>query len=151
MGDSDNAAEANDPFDLDRFVEAQAENFRQALSEIESGRKESHWMWYVFPQFVGLGMSSMSRRFSIKSADEARAYLKHPVLGPRLVRCCVALMGLEGKTAGQIFGPPDDMKLRSCATLFARVSPAGSVFEKVLEKYFGGEPDPVTLRLMESS
>ena len=141
---------SDDPFNLNRFVEAQADDYRQALSEIERGRKESHWMWYIFPQFDGLGMSPTSRHYSIKSLDEARAYLKHPELGPRLVRCCVALLNLEGKTAHQIFGSPDDMKLHSCATLFARVSPEGSVFKKVLEKYFNGEPDQATLRLIEN-
>jgi len=137
-----------DPHDLARFVSAQAEDYTTALAEIRAGRKESHWMWYIFPQFAGLGFSAMSKRYAIRSAEEARAYLAHPLLGPRLVRCCVAVMEIEGRSAHNIFGSPDDMKLRSSMTLFASVSPAGSVFEQVLEKYFGGEADPQTLRLM---
>ena|SRR5579859_5485603 len=142
-------AESDDPYDLARFVEAQEEDYRQALAEIRSGRKESHWMWYIFPQFAGLGFSAMSQRFAIRSLEEAKAYLKHQVLGPRLVRCCVALLEIEGKSAHEIFFSPDDMKLRSCATLFAKVSPAGSVFEQVLVKYFGGKPDEATVALIE--
>jgi len=138
----------DDPFDLARFVEAQEEDYREALEEIRSGRKRSHWMWYIFPQFNGLGFSEMSRRYAIQSLDEAKAYLQHPVLGPRLVRCFAALLELEGQSASAIFGSPDDMKLRSSATLFANVSPTGSVFEKALEMYFEGEPDPSTLELI---
>src|SRR5579862_2612709 len=100
----------DDPHLLDRFVRAQEDDYRQALSEIRGGRKHSHWMWYIFPQFEGLGFSEMSRRFSIKSSEEARAYLAHPVLGPRLVRCFVAALEIEGKSAREIFGSPDDMK-----------------------------------------
>jgi uncharacterized protein (DUF1810 family) len=139
---------SDDPFDLARFVEAQEEDYWQALSEIRAGRKQSHWMWYIFPQFAGLGFSPASQRYSIKSLDEARAYLQHPELGQRLVRCFVALLELEGRSAHEIFGSPDDMKLRSCATLFGKVSPPGSVFERVLDKYFGGKPDVATIRLI---
>ncbi len=139
---------ADDPFHLDRFVRAQEEDYHQAISEIRAGRKRSHWMWYIFPQFQGLGFSPTSQMYSIKSLDEARAYLQHPDLGPRLVRCFVTLLELEGKSAREIFGSPDNMKLRSCATLFAHVSPRGSVFEKVLEKYFGGVADDATVRLI---
>ncbi len=139
------------PYDLARFVSAQAYNYEQALSEIRNGRKRSHWMWYVFPQLHGLGSSPTSRRYAIKSAAEAEAYLRHPVLGPRLVECCEAAVGIEGRSALDVFGAPDDMKLRSCATLFATVSAPGSVFERVLDRYFGGERDARTLRLLESA
>jgi uncharacterized protein (DUF1810 family) len=138
----------NDPYDLSRFVEAQAGSYDQALSEIRTGRKRSHWMWYVFPQFDGLGSSSMARRYAIRSLAEAEAYLRHPVLGPRLVTCCEAVAGVDARSAHEIFGSPDDMKLRSCATLFARVSTPGSVFERLLRKYFEGVPDERTIRLV---
>jgi uncharacterized protein (DUF1810 family) len=137
-----------DPHDLDRFVEPQAADFDRALAEIRSGRKRSHWMWYVFPQFAGLGASSTSRLYAIKSREEAEAYLAHPVLGPRLVACFEATLGVEGRSAHDIFGSPDDMKLRSSATLFAAVSPPGSVFERVLDKFYKGRPDERTLDLM---
>ncbi len=140
---------APDPYDLNRFLRAQEGDYATALSEVRSGRKRSHWMWYIFPQLEGLGFSLTSRRYSIKSLDEAKAYLAHPVLGPRLMECADAVLSVEGRSAQQIFGSPDDMKLRSCATLFARVSPAGSVFERLLDKYFDGERDPTTIRLVE--
>jgi uncharacterized protein (DUF1810 family) len=137
-----------DPYDLARFVEAQAHGYAEALAEIRSGQKQSHWMWYIFPQFDGLGFSPASRLYSIKSVEEATAYLRHPVLGPRLVECAQAVLSVEGRSALEVFGSPDNAKLRSCATLFARVSPAGSVFEHVLDRYFGGEQDEKTLQLM---
>jgi uncharacterized protein (DUF1810 family) len=139
---------AADPHDLARFVEAQKHDYAQALSEIRRGQKRSHWMWYVFPQFDGLGFSSTSRRYSIKSVAEAEAYLRHPILGPRLLESARATLGVEGRSALEVFGSPDDMKLRSCATLFASISPAGSVFEQILNRYFGGEPDDTTLQLL---
>jgi uncharacterized protein (DUF1810 family) len=139
---------ADDAHDLSRFVNAQEGDYAQALSEIKGGRKRSHWMWYIFPQFDGLGQSSMSRRYAIKSSAEAQAYLNHPLLGPRLREICEAVVAVQGRTAHDIFGFPDDMKLRSCATLFAQVSPPGSVFEQLLEKYFGGERDDKTVRLL---
>ena len=141
----------NDPYDLGRFLQAQARDYERALSEIRAGRKRSHWMWYIFPQLDGLGSSPTARRYAIKSAAEAEAYLKHPVLGPRLVECCEAVISVPGRSAYDIFGSPDDMKLRSCATLFARVSRAGSVFEALLGKYFEGAPDPRTLQLMDTA
>ncbi len=140
-----------DPHDLNRFLRAQARDYAIALSELKSGRKRSHWMWYIFPQFEGLGFSMTSRRYAIKSLAEARAYLEHPVLGPRLIECAEAVLGVEGRSAHQIFGSPDDMKLKSCATLFARVSPAGSVFERLLDKHFAGERDPKTIGLLQSA
>jgi uncharacterized protein (DUF1810 family) len=151
-----------DPYGLARFVEAQAgapvarslrdgveaRDYEQALSEIRSGRKQSHWMWYIFPQVDGLGVSSTSRRYAIKSVAEAEAYLRHPLLGPRLLESAQATVDVKGRSAFEVFGTPDDMKLQSCATLFASVSPAGSVFHQVLDRYFGGEPDDRTLGLL---
>ena len=141
---------ADDPFDLNRFVAAQADDYGQALSEIRAGRKRSHWMWYIFPQLDGLGSSSTARFYAIKNRDEARAYLDHPVLGPRLRECAEAAVADQGRTATEVFGTPDDLKLRSSATLFAAVSPPGSVFERVLARYYDGEPDERTLRLLGS-
>jgi uncharacterized protein (DUF1810 family) len=140
-----------DPFQLGRFVEAQEGVYAQALKELHAGRKESHWMWFIFPQFRGLGLSAMSVRFAIGSMEEARAYLEHPVLGARLVECCTALVLLAGSDARTVMGSPDDLKLRSSATLFARVAGAGSVFEKVLGKYFGGAEDARTVEMMEGA
>ena len=140
----------NDPYDLERFVRAQKDAYELALSEIVAGRKRSHWMWYIFPQIEGLGSSAMSRRYAIKSQAEARAYLDHALLGPRLLACVEALLNLEGRSVEQVFGFPDDRKLRSCATLFATVSPSGSVFHRLLEQYFHGEHDPATLRRLAS-
>jgi uncharacterized protein (DUF1810 family) len=139
-----------DPYDLDRFVEAQAGGVHErVLGELRGGRKRSHWMWYVFPQLTALGSSAMAQRYGIASLDEARAYLAHPVLGPRLVHCTEALLQLEdGVTAAQVMGYPDDMKLRSCATLFAQVSPPGSVFERALDRYFDGKSDERTLDVL---
>jgi uncharacterized protein (DUF1810 family) len=136
------------PHDLERFVRAQERTCETALAEIRSGRKRSHWMWYVFPQIAGLGSSEMSRRYAIRSLAEARAYLEHPLLGPRLIECFEAALGVAGRTAHEIFGSPDDLKFRSCATLFACVAPPGSVFQKALDKYFGGEGDPRTLEIL---
>jgi uncharacterized protein (DUF1810 family) len=138
---SDNA----DPFDLNRFVRAQEPDYKHALEEIAAGRKRSHWMWYIFPQFAGLGLSSTSRHYAIGSLDEARAYLAHPILGPRLVECAEAALTVKGRSAHDIFGSPDDLKLRSSVTLFALVSSENSVFHRVLEKYFEGKRDQRTL------
>src|SRR5579862_6722215 len=132
------SSDANDPYDLSRFVQAQKDDYARALAEIRRGQKRSHWMWYVFPQFEGLGHSSTSKRYSIKSKAEAEGYLRHLVLGPRLLECCEAALSIEGRSAHEIFGSPDDLKLRSCVTLFAHISPADSVFERVLDKYFHG-------------
>jgi len=144
-------AAEHDPHDFERFVLAQRDDFPQALAEIRAGCKQSHWMWYIFPQFDGLGLSSMSRRYAIKSAAEARAYLRHPLLGPRLTECCEAAVAVDGRSAAEVFGSPDDMKLRSCATLFAAVSPPGSVFEQVLDRFFHGARDEQTVRLLGSA
>jgi uncharacterized protein (DUF1810 family) len=151
MAHADEPESTGNRYDLDRFITAQAGDYERALSELRSGRKRSHWMWYIFPQFDGLGFSSTSKRYAIKSIAEARAYLSHPILGPRLRECAEAVLGVEGRSAHEIFGTPDDMKLRSCATLFARVSPAGSVYERLVDKYFHAEPDGLTIRLLEAA
>jgi len=140
----------SDPYDLERFVNAQAPIYDRALAEITRGRKQSHWMWFVFPQFAGLGFSDMSRRFAIATLAEARAYLAHPLLGARLTECAEAVLNVKDASALAIFGSPDDMKLRSSATLFAAVSPPGSVFHRLLDAYFGGMEDRETMRLIES-
>ncbi len=139
---------AADPFNLHRFIGAQQGIYDLVLAEIRSGRKESHWMWYIFPQYDGLGTSAMAQRYAIKSLAEAEAYLGHPLLGPRLVECAEAVLAISGRSASEVFGYPDDMKLRSCATLFAVVSPAGSVFHRLLDKYFAGERDERTMQLL---
>jgi uncharacterized protein (DUF1810 family) len=141
---------SSDPYDLDRFVRAQAADYDQALSELRDGRKRTHWMWYIFPQMEGLGLSPMSRQFAIRSAAEARAYLDHPVLGPRLQECATVVYGISGRTALGIFGAPDDMKLRSSATLFANVS-GGGIFEQIIQKYFDGHHDEKTLQALGST
>jgi uncharacterized protein (DUF1810 family) len=141
-------AHGGDPHDLGRFVQAQESDYARALAEIRAGHKRSHWMWYIFPQYDGLGFSPTSRHYSIKSVAEAQAYLAHPVLGPRLTECAEAALRVEGRSALAVFGSPDDMKLRSCATLFAHVSPPGSVFEQLLGKYFASQRDDRTLTLI---
>ncbi len=139
-----------DPHNLSRFVWAQDkhDSYATALAELRAGRKRTHWMWFVFPQLAGLGKTGNAKTFAITSQTEARAYLRHPVLGPRLAECADALLRLEGKSANSILGRPDDMKLRSCATLFSLVSEPGSVFHQVLDKYYDGQPDDVTLQLL---
>jgi uncharacterized protein (DUF1810 family) len=144
-------AGSGDPYDLGRFLQAQEDDYEQALAEIASGRKRTHWMWYIFPQIDGLAFSSTSRRYAIKSLDEARAYLEHPILGPRLLECAEAVVGLEGLSAREIFGSPDDLKLRSCATLFACASPSGSVFDRILTKYYQAQRDDKTLQVLGTS
>ncbi len=139
----------NDPHDLRRFVDAQAPAYASARSELAAGRKMSHWMWYVFPQLQGLGSSAASRRFGISSLEEARAYLAHPVLGPRLIECTRLVTAVEGRPVREIFGTPDDMKFRSCMTLFTQASGHAEVFEAALQKYYGGVPDERTLELLE--
>jgi uncharacterized protein (DUF1810 family) len=146
--DARDPGDTGDPYDLNRFVQAQKLDYDEALLEIKRGRKTSHWMWYIFPQVDGLGSSPTSRFYSIKNLAEAAAYLAHPILGPRLAECAEAVLAVEGRSATEIFGSPDDLKLRSCATLFARVSPPGSVFQRVLDKVFQGQPDRKTLALL---
>ena len=133
----------DDPHDLQRFVDAQAGVFDQALAELSAGAKRSHWMWFVFPQIAGLGQSPTSVRFAIASLDEAAAYLAHPILGPRVRECAALALAVEG-TARRIFGPVDEMKFRSSMTLFARAAPDDDVFQHSIDKYFAGRPDPAT-------
>ena len=141
----------SDAAGLERFVAAQAGIYATALAEIRAGRKQTHWMWFVFPQWAGLGSSATAQKYAIQDLAEAEAYLRHPVLGTRLKECAEAALSVEGRTAHDIFGWPDDLKLRSCATLFARVSLPGSAFARLLEKYYGGQPDPRTLALLEAT
>jgi uncharacterized protein (DUF1810 family) len=137
----------DDPYDLERFVAAQSGGvYERALAELRRGSKTGHWMWFIFPQIAGLGFSAMSQRYAIASLDEARAYLAHPLLGPRLRECARAVAGAEGKTAEQIFGSIDAIKLRSSMTLFHRADPAEPVFTAVLQRYFEGVTDDETDR-----
>jgi len=145
---SSDAQGADDPYDLRRFVRAQEADYPRALSEIKDGRKRTHWMWYIFPQFDGLAFSATSTHYAIKSLAEAKAFLDHPTLGPRLLECAEAVVGVEDRSASEIFGSPDDLKLRSCATLFACVLPPGSVFDRLLAKYYRGERDGKTIQLL---
>lgn len=134
-----------DPFRLQRFVDAQAGVYRQVIEELRAGRKRSHWMWFIFPQIRGLGFSAMAAAYAISSLNEARAYLAHPLLGPRLRECTALVNAVEGRTAGEIFGYPDDLKFRSSMTLFARAAQDNRVFRDALDKYFGGNEDAATL------
>ena len=136
---------ADDPYDLQRFVDAQNPVYDRVRAELRNGRKQTHWMWFIFPQIAGLGHSAMAQRYAISSAAEARAYLDHPILGPRLRECTDLVTRIEGRTAREILGPPDDMKFRSCLTLFAHAAPAEPVFRDALEKYFEGKFDPLTV------
>jgi uncharacterized protein (DUF1810 family) len=148
MTKSSESRGTDEPYDLSRFVQAQEHDYARALAEVRGGRKRSHWMWYIFPQIDGLAFSETSKHYAIKSIEEARAYLAHPILGPRLLECAETVVGVEGRSAREIFGSPDDLKLRSCATLFACVSPPGSVFDRLLEKYYPGGRDEKTLQLL---
>ena len=138
-----------DPFDLQRFVDAQEGVYETALREVKNGAKRTHWIWFIFPQLAGLGFSATSQRYAIRSREEARQYLQHPILGKRLNECAEAVLAVQGRSAAAIFGSPDDMKLRSSMTLFAAVAGPESVFARVLGQYFGGKPDPRTLALLE--
>ncbi|CCH53639.1 Protein of unknown function DUF1810 [Fibrisoma limi BUZ 3] len=130
---------------LKRFLEAQANDYTTALAEMKNGRKQSHWIWYIFPQIAGLGFSEMAKYYSIRDLNEATAYLNHPVLGSRLIEITRTLLQIDGKTATQIMGTPDDLKLRSCMTLFSQVPGADPVFQAVIDKLFAGAPDRRTL------
>lgn len=133
---------------LKRFVKAQERDYTTALEEIRKGRKRSHWMWYIFPQVAGLGFSETSRYYAIRDREEADGYLHHPVLGPRLVEISHELLHLATDDATAVFGAPDDLKLRSCMTLFSAVPDADPVFQAVLDKYFEGIPDGKTLKIL---
>jgi uncharacterized protein (DUF1810 family) len=136
-----------DPFELQRFVAAQASVYAQVCAELRAGRKATHWMWFVFPQIGGLGTSAMSRLYAIGSRDEARAYLAHPLLGARLRECTALTLGVEGRTAHEIFGNPDDLKFQSSMTLFAAVAEGEMIFDTALRKYFAGG-DAHTLEIL---
>ena len=136
------------PFDLERFVQAQAGVYAQVVAELRAGAKRSHWMWFIFPQVAGLGHSAMAQQYAIASLDEARAYLAHPLLGTRLRECSELVLAVPGASAHDIFGSPDDLKFRSCMTLFHEADAAEPVFAQCLQKYFGGRPDDRTLALL---
>ena len=140
-------SDTDDPYRLERFVTAQDSGgtYQRALAELRAGRKTSHWMWFIFPQVAGLGLSAMAQRYAISGVAEARAYLGHPVLGPRLRECAGAIAAADGSTADRILGPVDAMKLRSCMTLFAAAAPEEPGFGEVLTRYFDGQPDEATL------
>lgn len=143
-------SEVSDPFDLQRFVDAQSTVYDEVCVELRSGHKRGHWIWFIFPQLRGLGSSEMAIAYGIASRQEAMAYLDHPVLGPRLRECARLVNLVEGRAIGKIFGYPDDLKFRSSMTLFASVASDNEVFKDALDKYFGGERDPLTLeRLVE--
>jgi uncharacterized protein (DUF1810 family) len=135
--------------DLSRFTTAQESIYDSVLAELRNGRKRTHWMWYIFPQLDGLGFSATSKYYAIKSIEEARQYLNHPVLGKRLLECAETVLAVEGRSVAEIFGYPDDLKLKSSMTLFAYVAAPGSVFARILDKYFNGEQDTLTLQLLE--
>lgn len=135
-------------YDLQRFNDAQESIYAQALNELKAGQKQTHWMWFIFPQVAGLGNSPMAIRYAINSREEAQAYLDHPLLGSRLRECAAALLDVQGKTANQIMGFPDDLKLKSSMTLFATLPTTAPVFRQVLERYFRGEQDEKTLQLL---
>lgn len=137
-----------DPFDLQRFVDAQAPVYAHVCAELRAGAKTSHWMWFIFPQLRALGQSATAKHYGIASPAEAEAYWAHALLGPRLQECSGLVLAVEGRAARQIFGSPDDLKLRSCMTLFERAAPEEPVFGRVLEKYYGGERDARTLALL---
>jgi uncharacterized protein (DUF1810 family) len=136
---------------LKRFLDAQSGDYDRALGEIRHGKKQSHWMWYIFPQIAGLGFSETAKFYALHNLDEARDYLAHPVLGSRLIEISQALLTIKDKTANQILGSPDDLKLHSCMTLFSQVEPTNPVFEAVLDRYYSGVPDQRTLALLQSS
>ncbi len=137
---------ASDPFNLQRFVDAQAPVYGQVVDELRAGRKRTHWIWFVFPQIAGLGSSATAARYAISSLDEARAYLRHDLLGPRLRECTQLVNAVRGRSIGQIFGSPDDMKVRSSMTLFAHATSDNEDFLTLLNRYYDGEEDPLTLQ-----
>jgi uncharacterized protein (DUF1810 family) len=145
------SSDRGDPFDLQRFVDAQGRVYDEVLGELRDGRKRSHWIWFVFPQLRGLGRSSTAQHYGIVSLAEAKAYLQHPVLAPRLRECAQLTAAIDGRTANEIFGSPDDLKVRSSMTLFARAADDPEMradFVAVLDKFYGGEEDPATISLL---
>ena len=150
MVSRESIAAQSDLFDLARFVAAQDSVFELACDELRAGSKQSHWMWFIFPQLRGLGHSATAHRFGISSLEEARAFLAHPVLGPRLRECTRLANEIQGRSASQIFGSPDDLKFRSSMTLFAEAAADNEVFTEALRKYFADEPDRLTLQLLQA-
>jgi len=146
---NNNSAAYDDPFNLNRFINSQQDIYESVLAELKNGRKRTHWMWFIFPQLDGLGSSPTAKDYAIKSLEEAHHYLKHPILGKRLLECSEAILTIEGRSISDIFGYPDDLKLKSSMTLFACVAEPDSVFDRILDKYFDGEPDALTLQLLE--
>ena len=144
-GSTMSGIDENDPYDLQRFLDAQSPVFEQVRAELRAGQKRGHWIWFIFPQIKGLGYSFAANKFAISCRAEAEAYLKHPILGPRLRDCTALVTKIEGRSIDQIFGYPDNLKFRSSMTLFAHATVDSQLFESALRKYFGGEPDPLTL------
>jgi len=142
---------SDDPFNLARFVRAQEDQYGDALDELLSGRKQTHWIWFVFPQHEALGRSSTARLYGLENLQEAIAYWRHPTLGPRLRECVQAMLGLEGKSAPEILGEVDALKLRSCLTLFLAAAPSEPCFRAALDRYYDDKPDPLTLELLRGS
>jgi uncharacterized protein (DUF1810 family) len=140
----------DDPYDLNRFLTAQEGVYDRALAELKGGQKRTHWMWYIFPQIDGLGYSPTAKYYSIKSIEEARQYLNHPVLGKRLLECTEAVVGVKRRSVSEIFGYPDDLKFKSSMTLFEKIAGSGSVFSSALDRHCRGERDTATLRLLET-
>ena len=138
-----------DKYNLNRFIEAQVDSYESAMSELSRGRKSGHWIWYIFPQIDGLGSSDIAKLYSIKSIEEAQAYLEHPVLGQRLIESCEILLRLEDFSISEIMGFPDDLKLKSSMTLFAQVSPQSSIFSEILSKYYEDDLDQTSLEIIK--
>ena len=136
--------------DLNRFVTAQRDSYESVIMELNAGQKSGHWMWYIFPQIRGLGHSPMAKKYAIQSEEEAKAYALHPVLGQRLKQCTQLVNAISGKSIDLIFGHPDNLKFRSCMTLFAECATDSSIYETALDKYFNGEPDPLTIQILDS-
>jgi uncharacterized protein (DUF1810 family) len=149
MKNPSDTVDCGDSFDLGRFISAQKEIYESALAELRGGRKRTHWIWFIFPQIDGLAYSTTSKHYAIKSIEEARQYLNHPLLGARLLECAETVLAVEGRSVSEIFGYPDDLKLKSSMTLFSYVAGPRSVFVRVLEKYFRGEQDVRTLDILE--
>lgn len=141
----------DDPFDLQRFINAQDGHYEKALGELQAGRKRSHWMWFIFPQIAGLGASAMAQHYAIAAPAEARAYIQHPLLGERLIECTEAVNAHAQQTVSEIFGSPDDLKFRSSMTLFALIAPAEPAFATALQTFFNGVPDPLTIEKLQAS
>jgi uncharacterized protein (DUF1810 family) len=138
-------------YNLDRFIDAQNNVYTQALAELKAGRKRTHWMWFIFPQIAGLGTSAMAEKYAIRSAEEAAAYLADPILGSRLARCVEAILAVSDQSAHDIFGSPDDVKLRSSMTLFAAVSEQGSLFHQAIDRYYHGQFDERTVEILSAT